>query len=161
MDKKRFGFVVLVVVGLVCAAIVGWIVFDDQDLSEYEPYSATRQNQNANTLVAQLNDGIPRKVSVVWATEGPDDAVGRDFNGQTERMVRAAMPLPGCNYTLNSITDRGRQDRKGDTQTATYRYDMHITEHCPHNIQYDRLIGVIAHPGYGAHWYDYRFIIKR
>jgi hypothetical protein len=49
--------------------------------------------------------------------------------------IEAAMPTPGCRYTLVSVLDRGQQGKEWvpavSSDSSTYRFDMVVDELCP------------------------------
>lgn len=112
----------------------------------------------AQTSVNQLNGGDPTKVELARMAPRLNDPTTSKYNAQLDRLATAALPLRGCNYALASVTDRGQQDTHPNPK---YRFDMNIVEHCPDNVQFQRLIGVIATPGDRGHWRPARIIIER
>lgn len=123
-------------------------------IANYTPESL---HQVAQWLVDGLNTHDPDKVGLVRA--GSDNMDSSTEREQLDKQIASAMPSPGCNYTLDGVTDRGPQgDKSFHWGTApTYRFDMRVIEQCAGRETSARSIGVIAIPGPGAHWEEVDF----
>ncbi|NOP98000.1 hypothetical protein [Mycolicibacterium fortuitum] len=132
---------------------------EDTELYGMKPYTAQQQQDRARTLIDELNTHDPKRVGLRRGT----DARSQMDNARLDRLIQAAMPLPGCSYSLDSVTDRGEQ---GERQfwwgsAPIYRYDMNVTESCPNKPPLDRVLGVLARPTEGAHWTDALIVIDQ
>lgn len=92
------------------------------------------------------------------------DTTASRSNAYTERIVLAAMPLPGCSYTLDSVEPLGVEEMSDVPwafQRDVYRFDMHLTENCPGRMPLSRTISVLSNIGPGGHWSEVFLQIKQ
>ncbi len=101
------------------------------------------QREKAESLVAGLNTRDVSKVPLhYYGGSYPAAEAARD------QTTKAAMPAPGCQYTLVIVIDRGEQGPQRAPwllqEVSTYRFDMVVDEMCPGSPPRPRTIGVIA-----------------
>ncbi|MUM19209.1 hypothetical protein FZI91_07875 [Mycobacterium sp. CBMA271] len=160
----RHGLIAVVVAAALIAPVVltiRWVKAEDLAQGQLKEYTAERQELQARELVADLNTHAPAMVfSTARVSRGdPREAAA---NAQLDRLIQAAMPLPGCQYTFDAVADLGEQGGKTFPWgiSRTHRFDMLLTEHCPDKPPLPRTIGVIARPTEGGYWTPSAFVIE-
>ncbi|MFA4084197.1 hypothetical protein ONA92_21085 [Mycobacteroides salmoniphilum] len=164
MKWAKRSFLILLT-ALVFAVPIGFLIYlykDDADLYRSKDYDSPQKlRESAQGLVDGLNTHDPARVRLFSIKSGtPQDAVEQ---AKLNRLIEAALPLPNCNYTLESVDDLGEQGNRVFAwgTVPTYRYDMHLTEQCPGKPQLSRLIGVISRATEGGHWTETLFVIEQ
>lgn len=145
----------------VCMAIVNGMLrySDDTPMDSFAP--AARQD-HAQHIVDALNTHDPAKLTSMWTSSSGREA--EVYNAYTQRIIKAAMPLPGCSYHLDSVQPRGEEvlpDAPWVFQHDAYRYDMMLTENCPGHMPLARIISVLSTRGEGGHWTEVFFEIRQ
>ncbi|WP_445168397.1 hypothetical protein ACTXG7_03130 [Mycolicibacterium sp. Dal123E01] len=118
-------------------------------------YTAEVQQTAAQSIVAGLNTRNPVNVDLMRDHSGNADREAD--NARITQNIAAALPPPGCQYSLLSIEDRGEQDPAdvpwfGGASRAR-GFDMKLQELCPEESPTPRTIRVIAIPsGMGGYW---------
>ncbi len=139
--KRRVGCAAVLVIAAVTAVAI-WLytlpsTTDGLHMGEYGP---DEQWGWAQQLTAGLNTGEAAQVPVLRA--------GGAMSASQAVTIEAALPAPGCRYTLVSVSDRGEQGRHSTPgrlgENQTYRFDMTVHQRCPAGLPLARTIGVIA-----------------
>lgn len=144
----------MIVVGTACLAMIGWGVYrwvlDERayriDMG-LRPFPAARQQELAQELLDELNTGDPTRVEL--------PARPNRSQASVDRVVFAALPMPGCRYTLESVRGIGvgTDELIGSVSAHhTYRFDMVAQERCPSKVPVAVTIEVVSVPGMGGHW---------
>lgn len=145
---------VLAGVVVVVAAGVVWLLTlpSNGDGLNVGNYGTDKQRDWAQRLVTGLNTRDAEQVPVLRLN-------GQLSDGQ-RKSIDAVLPKTGCNYTLRSVTDRGRQKDQQlpglAAAQSTYRFDATVDEQCPGQLSRSRDIGVLAIVDMG-YWEPYYF----
>lgn len=143
-----------VVVACVLAAIIFFFFIPEGDPTAIKGFPPDEQNQTVKYIVDGLNT---HDVSKVYVVRGNNKTNPKDVESQREqdKTVQAALPAPGCSYSLTSADDRGEQGTKiipGITREhRTYLLDLNVDEHCPAGPTHSRTLGLYFIP-FMAHW---------
>ncbi|MBB4856670.1 hypothetical protein HNP40_004093 [Mycobacteroides chelonae] len=158
---KLVAGIVIVGAAAVLVAIIFAFPWAIEDNYRIKDYPSKVLQERAQQLVSGLNQHDPASVGLRRNSASTPEAA-KD-NAQLDRLIQSALPLPGCNYALDSVVDRGDQGEKTFSwgTVPTHRFDMHLTEHCPGKVPLSRLIGVISRPAEGAHWAEALFVIEQ
>lgn len=107
MSNRRVVAMIVAAAAVVVIAVAAFVLrqWSKQDAELYgmKPYTAQQQQDRAQTLIDELNTHDPKRVGLLRGT----DARSQVDNARLDRLIQAAMPLPGCSYSLDSVTDRG------------------------------------------------------
>lgn len=145
----------LAVIAIVAAGVWWYLAATSDDGPGLGKFGPQEQREKAEELVAGLNTGDLGKVSVAR------DSWSAEAEAAQNRTIEAAMPSPGCRYTLKSVVDRGEQGVErvpgATSETRTYRFDMVVDEQCPGQQPRQRTIGVIAAANMG-YWNPMAFV---
>ncbi|WP_142386843.1 hypothetical protein [Mycobacterium hubeiense] len=145
----------LVVIALIAAGAWWLLSVTSDDGPGLGKFGPQEQREKAEELVAGLNTGDVGKVPVAR------DSWSAEAETAQNRTIEAAMPSPGCRYTLISVVDRGEQGVErvpgATSETRTYRFDMVVDEQCPTQQPRQRTIGVIAAANMG-YWNPMAFV---
>jgi hypothetical protein len=145
---------VLAVVALGGGGLWYWQTTEDDNPYPMKDDSPARQEKAATAIVAGLNSRDPDNVDVIRNHSGnPDRAAD---NALIAENITAVLPLPGCQYTLVGVEDRGEQDVSAVPWFAPSQargFDMNLQQLCPGRPPTSRIIRVVAIPsGMGGYW---------
>jgi hypothetical protein len=156
------GVLTVAVVAAIAAGIAFYLSASDDSPNAMKDYTPQRQQAAAESIVAGLNTHDPKNVPLLRNTSAVPDADAD--NAQINANIIAAMPPPGCRYTVASVADRGDQGVQKlpwFSPHETRRFDMTVHQICPGQTDVERTIGVLAIPsGMGGYWAEASLVVN-
>lgn len=140
-EHRRLTWILAAVLVAVAVGAV-WLLTlpSNSDGLKVGDYGADKQRDWAQRLVTGLNTRDMEQVPLPRLN-------GQLSEGQ-QQSIEAVMPSPGCSYELQSVTDRGQQNKQQvpglTTAQSAYRFDAAVEERCPGQASRSRDIGVLA-----------------